>query len=244
MRRDVSHTFPTTTAPKEGARVHICTLSASTCPQTRQSPPTFSMHHCSFPVDLAHKWYLSRAFSVYLHLSLSPEDLMIKFVDCLVRLSNLRTLEILGAGPRVPISKALRRKYATFPSIRELRIAPACHHFIKNCPNLESLTFTRALDTHAPATVLSHGKGLKRIAGVPVHRWRGMHGKSLDRYSSLGNYLEEERITAVGSGCPNLREIGIIGGIRVSTPLGGCLRCVCLFPHHSRTEITLKHCGS
>ena len=115
---------------------------------------------------------------------------MTKFVDCLVRLSNLKTLEILGAGPRAPISKALKRKYATFPSIRELRITPACHHFIKNCPNLDSLIFTRSLDTHAPATILSHGERLRSITGVPVHRWRGMHGTFLNRSSSLSGHSE------------------------------------------------------
>lgn len=182
----------------------------------------------------------SRSFSVYLHLSLSPEDLMIKFVDCLVRLPNLRTLEILAAGPRLPISKALRRKYATFPSIRELRITPACHHFIRNCPNLESLTFARSLDTHAPATILSHGKGLRRIAGVPVHRSRGMHGEFFNRSSDL--FIIWGRITAVGSGCPNLREIGIIGSIRVRILFGGCFGYARLFLFQScRTYLgTLK----
>ena len=181
MPRDVSHTLLTTIALKKEVRVHICTLSASTCPRTRESPPTSSAHDHSLTIDVAHKWYLPRTFSVCLHLSLAPEDLITKFVECLVQLSNLKTLEILGAGPRAPISRALKRKYATFPSIRELRIIPACHHFIKNCPNLESLTFTRPLDTHAPATIISHAKGLRRIAGVAVYRWRGMNGRSLDR---------------------------------------------------------------
>jgi hypothetical protein len=148
-------------------------------------------------------WYhLFRTFSVHLHLSLAPEDLITRFVNCLVRLPNLRTLEILSAGPRTPISKALKRKYATFPSIRELRITPACHHFIKNCPNLDSLTFTRSLDMHAPATVISHGKGLRRIMGVPVQRWRGMHGKFLNKSPGYNDYSEE----AWYSGCFGLPE--------------------------------------
>lgn len=168
---------------------------------------------------------------------------MIKFVDCLVRLPNLRTLEILGAGPRAPISKALKRKYATFPSIRELRITPACHHFIKNCPNLETLTFTRSLDTHAPTTVLSHGQRLRCIRGVPVQRWRGMHGKFLGR-CLISATTQKRHITAVGSGCPNLREIGIIGSVRVGILLWGLLGCVFLFLHRSLTEGISKRCGS
>jgi hypothetical protein len=190
MLRDVSRTSLTTTSLKEEARAHTCTLSASICPRTRQSPSTSSTYGRSLAVDTPHERRISRTFSVYLHLSLAPEDLITKFVECLVRLSNLKTLEILGAGPRAPISKALKRKYATFPSIRELRITPACHHFIKNCPNLENLTFTRSLDTHAPATILSHGERLRRITGVPVQRWRGMHGKLLDVSFNLSDYLE------------------------------------------------------
>lgn len=102
---------------------------------------------------------------------------MTEFVNCLVRLPNLKTLEILSASPRAPISKALRRKHAIFPSIRELRISQACHHFIRNCPNLENLIFTSVLDTHAPTTVQSHGKGLRRIAGVDVYSPWSLHGE-------------------------------------------------------------------
>jgi len=110
---------------------------------------------------------------------------MTKFVNCLVRLPNLKTLEILGAGPRAPISKALKRKYAIFPSIRELRITHASHHFIRNCPNLENLIFASGLDTHTPASVLSHGKGLKRVAGVTVYNWRGAHGELVNESSKF-----------------------------------------------------------
>lgn len=91
---------------------------------------------------------------------------MEKFVNCLVELPNLKTLEILHVSSRAPVSKALRRKYAVFPGIRVLRITNACHHFIRNCPNLEDLTFTAGLDKHASETLRSHGRGLKRIAGV------------------------------------------------------------------------------
>jgi hypothetical protein len=112
---------------------------------------------------------------------------MKKFVDCLVGLPNLKTLEILAANCRAPISKALKRKYAIFPSIRELRITQACHHFIKNCPNLEDLTFVTGLDIHASATVHSHGKKLERIAGVDVYSSCGLNGELVNESSSLDN---------------------------------------------------------
>lgn len=134
-----------------------------------------------------------RTFSVTLSFYNAPEDLMTRFVDCLVRLPNLKTLEILGAGPRAPISKALSRKYAVFPRIRELRITPACHHFIRKCPNLKNLTFTGTMDIHAPSTLESYGKELERVAGVTIYCWRGIY--------------------AVSRGCPDLREIGIVGSI-------------------------------
>lgn len=124
---------------------------------------------------------------------------------------------MLGHG--APISKALKRKYATFPSIRELCIVPACHHFIRKCPNLETLIFARALDRHAPSTVLSYGGGLRRVSGVSIHNLIHMNGK-LDA-SCLDDYLEA--FAAVTSGCPNLRELGIIGSLQVSILLGGFL---------------------
>jgi hypothetical protein len=116
---------------------------------------------------------------------------MTKFVDCLVRLPNLKTLEILSVSSRAPISKALKRKYARFSSIRELRITCACHHLIRNCPNLETLIFMTGIDTHTPATLRSHGKGLKRVAGIGVYDRRGVCGELTNKSSSLGNRSEE-----------------------------------------------------
>ena len=117
---------------------------------------------------------------------------MTKFVDCLVRLPNLKTLEILNVSSRAPISKALKRKHAIFPSIRELRITHACHQFIRNCPNLENLTFTNGFDTHSPTTILSHGERLKRVAGVNIcYRNRGVYGELMNKSLSRDNYSEE-----------------------------------------------------
>jgi len=167
-------------------------------------------------LTVTHKQYVSRTFSVHLYFQRAPEGLMETFVNCLLRLPNLRTLEILGAGPRVPISTALKRKHVTFPSIRELRITSAAHYFIRNCPNLEDLTFTSGLDTHAHTTVLLHGKGLKRIAGVDVYSWHGAHGELLNDPFSLLYAVTQRGAIAVGWGCPNLREVGIFSTTMVS----------------------------
>ena len=83
--------------------------------------------------------------------------------------------------------------HATFPSIRALRITHACHHFIRNCPNLEDLTFATGLDSRAVdfgrlddahATVRSHGERLKRISGV--HQLE-VRGELVNKSSSLSN---------------------------------------------------------
>jgi len=98
------------------------------------------------------------SFSVETCFWWAPEDLMSKFVDCLVQLPNLRTLETLNVSSRVPVSKALEWKHARFPSIRELRITHACHHFTRNCPGLENLTLTNGFGMHSPASIRSHGR--------------------------------------------------------------------------------------
>ena len=110
---------------------------------------------------------------------------MSKFIDCLLQLSNLRTLEILGASSGVLVSTTLKQKRATFPSIRTLRIAPVCHHFIESCPNVEDVTFTARLNMDASATIQSHGIGLKRIAGVDVYNPWGLDGELVNKSSGL-----------------------------------------------------------
>ena len=102
---------------------------------------------------------------------------MIEFAECLAQLPNLKTLEILSVDSQTrPISKAFRHKRVTLPSIRELRIVPACHDFIKNCPNLEELIFTRPTDTDALSAILSRGEGLKRLAGMSLYHGHEVNG--------------------------------------------------------------------
>jgi len=116
---------------------------------------------------------------------------MTKFVDCLVLPPNLKSLEILSVSSRGPISKVLKRKHARFPSIPELRITHACHHFIRNCPNLGNLTSMNGLDMHSPASVRSHGGGLKRVAGVDLNPGWGICGESVNKSSSLNSSSED-----------------------------------------------------
>ena len=149
-------------------------------------------------VNIAHKECLCRTFSVQLSFLHAPKDLMTKFVDCLARLPNLKTLEILSVSSRAPISKALQHKYAVFPSIRELRITPVCHNFIRNCPNLEHLTFTSGVTARVPATIHSHGKRLKRVAGVGTYCWSGAHGELVNKPSSPCNHSEAHHSGLLG----------------------------------------------
>ena len=145
---------------------------------------------------------LYRTFSVNLHLQYSPPDLMNKFIDCLVRLPNLKTLEILDIDPGDAIPRALKRELATFtlPSVRELRILPECHHLVENCPNLESLIFTRPADERAHSTVLSHGQGLRCIAGMSLYRERDLNSESLNGVSTS----PMDHSKAYNSGCSGL----------------------------------------
>ena len=118
---------------------------------------------------------------------------MIKFVECIAQLPNLKTLEIVRADYPGPISPALRQKHAIFPSIRELRITPKCYQFIRNCPNLETLTFTRPMTIPSSTVLLSYGKGLNRVAGLNVSdRTRaGLEGVFLKKLSHQSNYSAE-----------------------------------------------------
>ena len=104
---------------------------------------------------------------------------MIKFVDCPVRLPNLKTLEILDIGCETSIQKYSDEKSAKILSIRQLCIPPMCHRFIGHCPNLEDQALTRNPDSH-PRVAFSHGRRLKRIAGVTHYSRLGLQGEFSD----------------------------------------------------------------
>jgi len=106
----------------------------------------------------------------------APKDLMTKFVDCLVLLSNLRALDIFGTSSIDPMKKDLKRERARFPSIRELCIGDTLGAFVDNCPNVESVTVVGGftLDIVGLCLHAKELKRLKRVAGVPKeHVQRG-----------------------------------------------------------------------
>ena len=51
-----------------------------------------------------------------LRLKDAPDDLMDKFIDTLVRLPNLGTLELLNVSDGSPVTTVLERKCAKFPN--------------------------------------------------------------------------------------------------------------------------------
>ena len=188
---------------------------------------------------------LYRTFSVNLHLQYSPPDLMNKFVDCLVRLPNLKTLEILNIDPGDAIPMALERELATFtlPSVRKLRILPECHNLVENCPNLESLIFTRPADERAHFTILSRGQGLKCIGGMSLYRGRDLDGES----PNGGSTSPMDYSKAYNSGCSGLpkpsgdRHLRLHRGKYSTQRMPGIHD---LHPHHSMIERVFKYSGS
>ena len=106
-----------------------------------------------------------RVLSVDLWVTDTTKDLMTKFVDCLVRLPNLRTLDIFVAGSPDSTKQELERKCARFPSIRELWVCSSLVELVGNCPNVESVRVMGAIFPDIEILCL-HGKSLGRVAGV------------------------------------------------------------------------------
>ena len=127
----------------------------------------------SYPKNITHANLHHRILSVDLKFKDAPKDLMKKFVDTLVRLPNLRTLELLSISHRSPVTAGLKRKCATFPNIREIIISPKYPDFVTSCPNLESLTFRYGFTPRSPVAIDLCGEGLKRVAGIDfsMDRW-------------------------------------------------------------------------
>ena len=122
----------------------------------------------------------------------APKDLMTKFVDTLVRLPNLRVLELLGVTHRSPVTRGLKRKCAKFPSIREMVVCLSYPDFIRCCPNLESLTFRHGFGRNSSNALSSYGAGLKRVRGVDTFLGSGTErefsGVSSDPRQSLNGF--------------------------------------------------------
>ena len=121
---------------------------------------------------------------------------MKKFINTLVRLPNLRSLNLLRVSRRTPVTAALKRKCAMFPNIREMVVDDVYPDFIKSCPNLESLTFRYGLFGCACRVIKSYGAGLKRVTGLDIH--------------TLPNCIE-----TMVQNCPELQEIGLVVYLRL-----------------------------
>jgi len=134
-----------------------------------------------------------QALSVDLYFEGAPSDLMKKFVETLLRLPNLRTLELMSVSRRGPVTARLKRKNAKFPNIREVVVDYMYPDFIRSCPNIESLTFRSGsgLGSRSSAAIRSYGAGLKRVAGV--------------------DFGLPDAVRFVVQGCPKLQEIGLFG---------------------------------
>lgn len=96
---------------------------------------------------------------------------MTKFVDCLVQLPNLRTLDIFRASDPDVITRRLQRECIQFPSIRELLIANALAEFVGSCPGVESIAATGYFSRDGAGILGSHVeilKNLKCLAGIRI----------------------------------------------------------------------------
>ena len=91
---------------------------------------------------------------------------MDKFIDTLVRLPNLGTLELLNVSDGSPVTTVLERKCAKFPNIHEMTVDATCLNYIRSCPNIEDLTLRYGLSYTGYTALKSYGAGLKRVAGV------------------------------------------------------------------------------
>ena len=97
---------------------------------------------------------------------------MTNFVNCLVRLPNLRALDILSTTHIGPITRGFKPKRARFPSIRELAIHNKLAKFVGNFPNVESIT------------VIEYSYGCAKVLGL--------HGKGLEKLKYVGGVIKQE----------------------------------------------------
>lgn len=132
---------------------------------------------------------------------------MKKFIDCLIQLPNLRTLEVFSASHITPITKGLKRKSARFSSVRELVITNRTAKFVGSCPGVETVMAPDQLSLNGAEILNSYStvlKKLKRVIGIAESC------VSLGELTGiLQSLLTEGSITKVVQGFPDLQEIGI-----------------------------------
>jgi hypothetical protein len=100
------------------------------------------------------------------------------------------------------------------------------------------------MTARAVSALLSHGKGLRRVAGVDIsYGPLEVDGAFLD--PTRQSNCSEETIVRVIRGCPDLQETGIIGTVLVSVLPGGYLGYTCLIsPHRHMIESSFNCCDS
>jgi len=137
----------------------------------------YVQHVCShIHSNRTHEVSLPRALSVDLWPADDAEESSTIFVDCLVQLPNLRTLEVFSADCVDLVMMTLELECAQFPSIRELWVNGVSIPLVKSCPNVESVTVSRS-DPQDIGLLCLYGRGLrrsKRVAGIlPQCVWPG-----------------------------------------------------------------------
>ena len=147
-------------------RKTVCTLNARIWHSTRLSLFTSGTCVLAFTRIRTHEALLSRALSVDLSFTDVPEDLMTKFVDCLVQLPNLRTLEVYSTSHIHRVRRGLERECARFPNIRELWAGVVLEELLGCCPNVESVAVLGGLFSGTPSSRGIELKNLKRVAGI------------------------------------------------------------------------------
>ena len=119
--------------------------------------------------------------SMDLNFESPPGDLPKKFVECLVLLPNLNTLEIFSTGHGELYLGGFRWGSIRFPGIRELEIDRMTMELVGRCPNVESVTVRRPFSSRGVAFLGSYGKGLKKLKRVVgVHEGTIKSGKLKD----------------------------------------------------------------
>lgn len=154
--------------------------------------------------------------SVDLDFRSAPDDLMTKFIDCLVLLPNLKTLEVLRTYFADPFLRKLGQECPRFPSVRELVVVNAASTLVGRCPNVESVVVADGLSLNGAVALNLYGEGLEKlkhfagvsVSGVELGELRGTYWSEA--------YIHRRCITTVVQCCPNLEEIHIWGEIGLS----------------------------
>ena len=93
-------------------------------------------------------------------------DFMTKFVDCLVRLPNLRTLDVFDTSRSDLVARGLEQKCVRFPGVRELWVSNNTVKFAGSCPNVKSIIAPHGLGWHYTEILSSYRKTLGKLESL------------------------------------------------------------------------------